>query len=331
MPANLPPQYYEAEKLYRLAKSPQEKIEALEVMLSIMPKHKGTDKLRAELRRRIAKFSEEAQRRPSIARKGSAYNIRKEGAGQLVLVGLPNAGKSQLVSTLTEAYPEVANYPYTTQTPTPGMLKFENIQIQLLDMPPITDPDAKPWFSQLLRNADLLLIVTDLGDNPLSQVETMLAELEKIRIKPVRRETGEEPLPGMPGMIQKRALIIGSKSDLNYSGQNYARLKSQYDDQFPVVSTSAKNGKGLEEMKRDIYKALDIIRVYTKSAGKKPDFEEPVVLKKGSTVEDVAESIHKDFGHSLKYAQVWGSGKYDGQRVKRGHILEDGDIVELHA
>jgi len=327
MPANLPPQYFEAEKIYRQAKTPEEKVEALENMLAIMPKHKGTDKLRAELRRKIAKFSEEAQRRPSAARKGSAYNIRKEGAGQVVLVGLPNVGKSRLVSALTEAFPEVADYPYTTKMPVPGMLKFENIQIQLLDMPPITDREAKPWFSHLLRNADIVLVVVDLGDDSLIQLEAILAELENMKVKLVR-EGAEEELA--PGVVRKRALIVGSRGDLNESRGRYAVLDSRYGAELPVVAVSAKERTGLEEMKQAIYETLDIIRVYTKSPGKKPDFEEPVVIKKGSTVEDAAGSIHKDFRSRLKYAQVWGSGKYDGQRVKRGHILEDGDVVELH-
>lgn len=328
MPANLPPQYFEAEKVYRQAKTPEEKVEALENMLAIMPKHKGTDKLRAELRRKIAKFSEEAQRRPSVARKGSAYNIKKEGAGQVVLVGLPNVGKSQLVSALTEAFPEVGDYPYTTKMPLPGMLKFENIQIQLLDMPPITDREARPWFSHLLRNADVLLAVVDLGDDPLIQLEDVLAELEGMKVKLMMGGAEEELAPGV---VRKRALIVGSKGDLNESGGRYAMLKSRYGAEFPVVVVSARERIGLEEMKQAIYETLDVIRVYTKSPGKKPDFEEPVVLKKGSTVEDAAGSIHKDFRNRLKYAQVWGSGKYDGQRVKREHILEDGDIVELHA
>ena len=328
MPANLPPQYFEAEKVYRQAKTPEEKVEALENMLAIMPKHKGTDKLRAELRRKIAKFSDEAQRRPSTATKGSTYNIRKEGAGQVALVGLPNVGKSQLVSALTDAFPEVADYPYTTKMPVPGMLKFENIQIQLLDMPPIIEREARPWFSHLLRNADVLLVMVDLGDDPLIQLETILAELENMKVKLVVEGAEEEPAPGV---VRKRALIVGSKGDLSASDGHYAMLNSRYGAEFPVVVISAKERTGLEEMKQAIYETLDLIRVYTKSPGKKPDFEEPVVLKKGSTVEDAAGSIHKDFRNRLKYAQLWGSGKYDGQRVKRGHILEDGDVVELHA
>ncbi|MDY6893116.1 MAG: TGS domain-containing protein [Chloroflexota bacterium] len=326
MPANLPPQYFEAEKAYRNAKTPDEKVEALEAMLGIMPKHKGTDKLRAELRRRIAKFSEEAQQLHST-RKGIDYTIRSEGAGQVVLVGLPNVGKSQMVSALTEAFAEVADYPYTTKTPVPGMMRLENIQIQLLDMPPITDREAKPWFAHLLRSADVLLIIVDLGDDPVIQVETTLAELERMKIKVIGNEVDEE---FSPGIARRRAVVIGSKSDLLTSQENYASLHSRYGTLLPVVAISTEKGLGLEDMKWAIYRAMNIIRVYTKTPGDKPDFEDPVILQRGSTIEDAAESVHKDFRNKLKYAQVWGSGKFDGQRVKRGYVLEDGDIIELH-
>jgi ribosome-interacting GTPase 1 len=327
MPANLPPQYHEAEKIYRSAKTPEEKVEALEAMLAIMPKHKGTDHLRAELRRRIAKHQEEAQRRPSTGKKGSSYNIRREGAGQIVLVGLPNAGKSQLVSTLTEAAPEVADYPFTTKVPTPGMMKFENIQIQLVDMPPLTDREAKPWLSHLLRNADVLLVMIDLGEDPLLQIDAILAELEGMKVKLMGMEAKDELLIGV---ALKKALIVGNKNDLSNALENYKLVQSRYGDKLPVVSISAQKGFGLEEMKRTIYNMLDIIRVYTKSPGAKADLNEPVILKTGSTVEEAAGSIHKDFLRNLKYAQVWGSGKFDGQKVSRGYVLEDGDVLEFH-
>jgi hypothetical protein len=327
MPANLPPQYHEAEKIYRSAKTSEEKVEALEAMLAVMPKHKGTDHLRADLRRRMAKHQEEAQRRPSLPKKGSAYNVRKEGAGQVVLVGLPNAGKSQLLATLTEAVTEVANYPFTTKVPMPGMMRFENIQIQLVDMPPLIDREAKPWLSHLLRNADILLVMVDLGEGPLMQMDVIRAELEGVKVKLIGMEVKDELLIGV---AQKKALIVGSKNDLNNAGENYEILRSRYGGQLPVVSISAQRGTGLEEMKRIIYEMLDIIRVYTKSPGAKADLNEPVILKKGSTVEEAAGSIHKDFLRNLKYAQVWGSGKFDGQKVSRGHVLEEGDIVELH-
>lgn len=325
MPANLPPEYFHAEKRYRQAKSPEEKVEALEAMFSIMPKHKGTDRLRAELRTKIAKFTEESQRKLATSRKGSAYCIRKEGAGQVILAGLPNAGKSQLVSTLSEASPIVADYPFTTKAPTPGMMRFENIQIQLVDIPPITDRNAQPWLPNLLRGADLLLIMVDLSEEPLSQIETIFGELERLKIRPIGGKEGTEPW-----ISQKKALIVGNKEDLEGSEENYRRLGSQYSGEFPLISISAKGGIGLEGLKEEIYRRLDIIRVYTKAPGMKADLEEPIVIKRGSTVEDVAQSIHKDFHAKLKYAQVWGSGKYDGQKVKREHILEDGDVTELH-
>jgi ribosome-interacting GTPase 1 len=328
MPANLPPQYFEAEKVYRQAKTPEEKVEALETMLAIMPKHKGTDKLRADLRRRIAKFSEEAQRRPSGGKKGSAYNIRKEGAGQIVLVGMPNSGKSQLVSTLTEAFTDVADYPFATKVPLPGMMRFENVQIQLLDMPPITDREAKPWFSHLLRNGDVLLIVVDLSDEPLANLEAILAELEEMKVRVLAGDGADESLPGV---VHKTALVVGNKTDLHRGAQVLDALRARCGEDIPIVAVSAKEGDGLVEMRRAVFDVLDIIRVYTKSPSATADFDEPVILRKGSTIEGAAESVHKDFRHSMKYAQIWGSGKFDGQRVKRGHILEDGDVVEFHA
>ena len=314
MPANLPPQYHEAEKIYRLAKNTQEKIKALETMLAIMPKHKGTDKLRADLRRRMSRLSEELETKYVIGKKGLGYQVKREGAGQAVLLGLPNVGKSQLLSAITNATPDVADYPFTTQTPIPGMMGFENIQIQIVDIPPITNHESQPWLVNLLRSADILLILVDLGAEPLNQVETVLQELNRLRIEP----------------MAKGVLVIGNKGDLDNASESYRRLSAKYDAQFPLITISAKEGIGLEELRKEIYQALDVIRVYTKAPGRKPDFDEPVVLSRGSTAADAAEAIHKDFHNKLKYALVWGSGKFDGQKVKREHVLEDGDIIELH-
>ena len=314
MPANLPPQYHEAEKSYRQAKSAQEKIRALETMLAIMPKHKGTDKLRADLRRRMSKLSEELETKFVVGKKGLSYQVKREGAGQAVLLGLPNVGKSQLLSAITNATPEVADYPFTTQTPIPGMMGFENIQIQIVDIPPITNQESQPWLVNLLRSTDILLILVDLGSEPLNQVETVLQELNKLNIEP----------------MAKSVLVIGNKGDLDNASENYRRLSAKYDAQFPLITISAKEGTGLEELREGIYQALDVIRVYTKAPGRKADFDEPVVLERGSTVADAAEAVHKDFRDKLKYALVWGSGKFNGQKVKREHTLEDGDIIELH-
>jgi len=325
MPANLPPQYLEAEKKYRLAKDPEEKIEALRVMLAVMPRHKGTDKLHAGLRRKIARLSQEAEKKYATARRAGFY-IRKEGAGQVILVGPANVGKSQLLAAVTEASPGIASYPFTTQTPIPGMMKFENIQIQLVDTPPIGHRDVRILLVNTLRGADLVAIVVDLGIEPVSQVETTLQSLAEARIEPGTDNAAKVA----SGNYQKKMLLIGNKNDLENSSGNWEKLNSQYNALFPVISVSAREGVGLEELKGAIFKALGIIRVHTKTPGSKIDLSEPVILKKGSTVQDAAESIHKDFRDKLKYTMVWGSGKYDGQKVSREHVLCDGDIVEFH-
>lgn len=325
MPANLPPQYFEAEKKYRLAKDPEEKIEALQLMLAIMPKHKGTDKLHAELRRKIARLSQEAEKKYATARRAGFY-IRREGAGQVMLVGPTNVGKSQLLAAVTEASPEIAAYPFTTQTLIPGMMRFENIQIQLVDTPPIGHRNVRTLLANTLKGADLIAIVVDLSIESVSQVENTLQELKEARIEPMTDNAKEATL----GSYRKKILLIGNKYDMEGSASNWKRLDSQYGTLFPMISVSAREGIGLEKLKEAIYQALDIFRVYTKTRGGKADLTEPVILKRGSTVKDATESIHKDFKDKLKYAVVWGSGKYDGQRVSREHMLQDGDILEFH-
>ena len=326
MPANLPPQYFEAEKAYRAAKTPQEKIKALENMLSIMPKHKGTDRLRGDLRRKIAKLTEQAQKKHLIGTKGALYYFKREGAGQGILVGMPNAGKSQLLAIVTSAAPEIADYPFSTKVPVQGMMGFENIKIQLVDVPPIVDESSHSWLHNVLRNSDLLVVVVDLTDDPLYQMETILRELEEFNIEPVDGHVEESE----EHMIAKKIVVAANKWDMDGAQENLEYLRLQYGEQFPICAISAKRGDGLEELKQEIFKALDIIRVYTKTPGMKPDLADPVILEKGSTVEDFAAEVHKDFVNKLKYALIWGSGKFDGQRVSKQHVLQDGDVVELH-
>jgi len=313
MPANLPPQYFEVEKKFRLAKNAADKITALEEMLAIMPKHKGTDHLRADLRRKIARLTQVSEKKAATQR--ASMLIDKEGAAQVVVIGLPNAGKSQLVATVTNASPAVAEYPFTTHVATPGMMEFKNIQIQLIDTPPLTEQSVGWWLPHMIRRADALLLVVDLSNDPLAQVEAIFTELESRKI-----EIGDKV----------KALIVGNKLDLLNASENYLTLDNKYQGQLPVIAVSAREGTGLEELKRKIYQLLDIIRVYTKVPGRKPDFTDPIILDRGSTLEDAAASVHKDFAARLKYARIWGSGKHDGIMAKRDHILHDGDIIELH-
>jgi uncharacterized protein len=324
MPANLPPQYFEAEKRFRNAASAEEKVEALEAMLAIMPKHKGTDHLQADLRHKIAKITEEAERKYATSRKN--FNIRKEGAGQIALTGLPNAGKSMILASLTNVQPEIADYPFTTKSPNVGMMPFENIQMQMVDMPAINMYESRVWSNTILRNADLLAIVVDLSEDPVVQAESTLEELAKISIIPESSLTGEYTA----GLHTRKMFMIANKSDLDLKGEAAKALSLKYAGKFDILAASAETKENLEELKRMLFKHMDIIRVHTKSPGAKVDLTDPVILKKGSTIKDAAEAIHKDFKYKLRYAVVWGSGKFDGQRASAEHVLQDNDVIELY-
>lgn len=328
MPTNLPPQYFEAEKAFKQAKTPQEKIAALENMLAIMPKHKGTDHLRGELRARIAKLTDEMEQQRHGAGRTQLHHIPKEGAGQVALVGPPNGGKSQLVASLTGATPKVGPYPFTTQLPQAAMMPFENVLVQLVDLPPVVDQGTPGWMRPVLRYADLLLLVVDLSVDPLSEYEGLIAETRAMRILPVDRESAQEE---DIGTAQKRAIVVGNKLDMPDSADNLELLQAEVGGAMPLFGVSAVSGEGLEELKLEVFRRLNVIRVYTRPPGKEPNMAEPTVLPAGSTVDDLAMLVHKDIHEKLRYAVLWGSGKFSGQRIGRPHVLNDGDVVELIA
>jgi len=333
MPANLTPEYLEAERKFRAATTREEKLAALEEMLATIPKHKGTEKMQADIRRRIAKLRQEAGRRPSTARHKPFYHVEKEGAGQVVLVGPPNAGKSSLLARLTHATPEIAEYPFTTRLPMPGMMEFENVQIQLVDMPPLAPSYTEPWMLALVRQADAALLVFDLADDDvLTKIEETLLLLEQANIPLRSPAPADSPLAreGRRASASKNALVLGTKLDLPGARENLGLVREWLGERFRVLPVSAQTGENLEALRREVYDLLGIIRVYTKEPGKKPDLTAPFVLKRGSTVADIARAIHRDFVERLKYARIWGTGKFDGQLVHRDHVLEDGDIIELH-
>jgi ribosome-interacting GTPase 1 len=323
MPANLPPQYFEAERIFRQAKGPAEKIAALEEMLAIMPKHKGTDHLRAELRSRMAKLTQQLGKKSGAQRISLA--IEKEGAAQIAVVGLPNSGKSQLVVSLTNASPTIADYPLTTHQALPGMMEFEDIKIQLIDTPPLALQTIQWWLPPMLRQADALLVMVDLSHDPLGQIVQIKKQLAEMRVLFNDEEANAET---QATVWQKRALIVGNKIDLD-NGHNHQALLDCC-PKYPPVAISAKEGTGLGEIKLKIYQMLDIIRVYTKAPGQKADLADPIVLPRGSTLQEAATAVHKDFTASLKFARIWGSAKHDGIMAKRDHMLADGDIIELH-
>jgi uncharacterized protein len=329
MPANLTPQYLDADKRFRQAKTAAEKISALEDMLALIPKHKGTEKMQADLRRRLSKAREEAQKKGRAGARGNTYHVPREGAGQVVLVGPPNSGKSRLLAMLSNATPEVGDYPFTTRKPLPGMMDFENIKIQLVDLPPIAPEWTEGWVYALIRNADLALVLVDLAsDDVFEQVEHIKNQLAAHKIH-LTRQASDESADG--GEIAKRALLVGNKEDVENAKERGAFLAELYGADFLVLTVSAASGSNLETLRRALYDSLGVLRVYTKSPGKKPEHDTPFVLKQGSTILDVAEAVHKDIAAGLKFARVWGADTFEGQRVTRDYIVRDGDVIELHS
>lgn len=327
MPANLPPHYFEAERRYREAGNPQGKIEALEEMLMIMPKHKGTDKLRADLRRKISKIKTQAQKKKGSSRRETAYSVDREGAGQVLLVGPPNSGKSSLVDKLTNANPEVADFPHATWKPTPGMVPFENIQFQLVDTPPITREYMDPWMGDLIRRCDLLVILLDLHKDPLTQFEDTFFVLQGLRVFPdgfaVPKDLKKPP-------VVKKMMVLVNKVDSVTDEEDYEIFLALWDTKLPCLDISTRTGRNVKRFVEMIYQRSGIIRVFTKTAGKKPDFTQPFVIPKESTLKELAGKIHKDFVRNLKFARIWGGSVFDGQMVQRDYVLQDGDVVEIH-
>jgi ribosome-interacting GTPase 1 len=319
VPANLPPEYYEAEKTYKEAPPGPAKIAALEALISSVPKHKGTDKIRADLRRRLSKLKDEAQRKKKGGR-GDLYSVSKEGAAQVALVGFANSGKSSVLASLTNAEPVIANYPVSTVMPLQGMMPYEDIQIQLVDIPPIGNESTDGWVSGILRVADILLLVIDLTDAPDVQAELLIGQLEEWNIH--LKEGAEK------GVV-KQALIAGNKADAPGAVEGLKVLSEKY-PKTTVVGVSAMTQEGFEELRNTVFEAARIVRVYTKEPGKEPDLGTPFTLPAGATVIDLTRAVHKDFTAGLKYACIWGSSKFPGQRVQRDYVLRDRDIVELH-
>jgi ribosome-interacting GTPase 1 len=326
MPTNLPPEYFDVEKRYRAARTPAEKLACIEEMLTIIPKHKGTDKLRADLRKRVSKLKSAAEAKKSIARHESAYHINKEGAGQVVIVGPTNVGKSALVAALTHAAPEVADFPLTTWKPTPGMMPVENIQIQLIDTAPLSKEYVDPEMMDLIRRCDLVLLMVDLQADPLQQFEDTVSILEGNRIVPLRLK---DRYTDRRGICPVPFLIMANKNDDAATDENLDIFRELLGDNWPIVAASVTTGRNMDFLKATILERLNIIRVYSKSPGKKPDLSSPFVLKIGSTVADFAVKVHLDFATKLKFAKVWGSSVFDGQMVQRDYVLHDGDVVEL--
>lgn len=325
MPANLTPEYFKAEKWFRSATSNDEKIMALEQMLRVMPKHKGTDHLRADLRRKLSKLKEGGTQKKS-GKHVDIFHVPRSGAGQIVLLGTPNCGKSSIVAGLTNAKVNVADFPFASNAPVPGMVHFEDIQIELVDMPPITADYSAPGQVGTYRNCDLIAVVIDLSGDVEEQMLICLDFLES-RSLLLGSETPEHDSQG--NVLGKKVFCICTKSDIAKSGA-LENLKKFCKYPFEFVEVSAGTDDGLEGLAKKLFELLGIIRIYSKPPGKPADMTEPFTLPAGSTVMDLATVVHRQYAEKLKFARIWGTGVYDGQNTQRNHVLNDKDIIELH-
>jgi uncharacterized protein len=329
MPANLTPEYEKAELRYRQAVSDEERLTALQEMLGTIPKHKGTEKMQADLKRRISQLRREEQK-GGHSKGPDPFHIPRTGAGQVVLIGPPNTGKSSLLAATTKAVPKVADYPFTTVVPQPGIWQQADVPIELVDTPPITPDHVPAGLMGTIHNADVVAVVVHAGENALEQIETVL---EILRVRGVcLSSVARNGLP--PGETKLRpGLIVLNKADL----ENPAALEAveelyqeRAESVLEVVPVSTFTRKGLEALFRQLWTLLAMIRVYSKEPGKPPDMHKPFTVPLGSTLAELARQIHRDLPERMKFARLWGHSRFEGQQVHKTEVLQDRDIVEIH-
>jgi len=356
MPTNVTPEYKRAKEQFQKARDPSERLTWLKEMLRTVPKHKGTDHLQAEIKTRIKQLTEElAGPKKGAAKTGPTHAIRPEGAAQVAVIGPPNTGKSSLHARLTGSHAEVGPYPHTTHTPLPGMLAYEDIHFQLVDLPPVSPTYMESWMPNAVQPARAALLVVDLAAPACVEgVEAIKERLEEKRISLTARWPGridprdldvapaDDGAGGSPAAPEETfegddpfrthipTLLVANKIDLRWDPEEIAVLEDLTGVRFPALAVSAETGVGLGKLARVLFHGLGVVRVYTKAPGRPPEKDKPFTCFKGDTVIDVARLVHRDLAESLKFARVWGSAKYDGQRVGKDHVLSDGDVVELH-
>ncbi len=342
MPANLSPAYKKAEKEFRDARDEQERLACLKEMLRTIPKHKGTEHLQADIKSRIKQLTEDlAGPKKGASRSGPVHSVRPEGAAQIALLGPPNSGKSSLHAELTGSRATVGPYPLTTHEPMPGMLPFEDVSFQLVDLPPISEDHMDSWLVNALQSADAALLVVDISDpNCTDHVVTIRDRLDEKKITlsdnwpGLKRDTSkfrdDDQQALDPFRIYLPTLLVANKTDLNPNPEDVTVLEELTGVNFPSLATSVKTGDNLQSLGSVLFTGLQIVRVYTKAPGKPPVMNRPFTVRSGATVLDVARLVHKDIAGAFKYARAWGSGVFDGQQVGPEHLLADADIVELH-
>lgn len=329
MAVNLPPHYHDAEARYQKGKTPDEKLVALREMWVLLPKHKASEKVQAILKTKISELTDQIEQEKAGPKKAApgTYKIPKQGAGTVVFLGPPNAGKSLLLSKLTKATPAVAPYPFTTREPIPGMMDAGDVRVQLIDLPPVTPDAYEPFVTDFTRSANAAVLFLDLADDDgPANTDATIERLKKARRLLVPEKSADDD----PTTYQLKTILAMNKCDDEAADIRLEIAKETFGSRFPTFVVSAERGDGLPELRQAIYDALGVIRVYTKQPGKPVDKSSPFTCPVGSTVSEFAGYVHNDFEENLKSARVWGGAQFDGQTVGRDHILMDGDVVELH-
>jgi ribosome-interacting GTPase 1 len=338
MPTNVTAEYKKAEDAFRRAREPRERLDCLREMMRTIPKHKGTEHLQADIKSRIKQLTEELSApKKGGKRSGPSHVVRPDGAAQICLIGPPNAGKSSLHARLTGSRTEVGPYPFTTHLPIPGMVPHDDIHFQLVDLPPVSGDFMEPWLVATLQPTDAALLVIDMNDPEcVEQIPALTARLAEKKIFLHERWPGqpgeaEHPVEtANPFHIDLPTLLIANKCDLDPDPEEVEVLEELLGLRFPALSVSAETGEGLDKLGPFLFRALEIVRVYTKSPGKPADKDKPFTVRRGDTVLDVARMVHREVADGLKFARIWGRNVYDGQQTGPEHLVEDGDVVELH-
>ncbi len=330
MAVNLPPHYHDADARYKKAQTPEDKLVALKEMWVLLPKHKASEKVQAELKTKISELTDQIEQAKSGPKKAApgTYKFPRQGAGQIAFLGPPNAGKSQLLTKLTKATPAVAPYPFTTREPIPGMMDYEDVRVQLIDMPPITADQFEPFITDVTRAADAAVLFLDLADDDGAAATQAVLD----RLKLARRELvppGTPPIDD-PAIYALPTLLLANKSDDEAADIRLEIARESFGDKYPLHIISAERGDGLPDLRKAMYDVLGVMRIYTKQPGKPADMTSPFTPLIGSTVAELAGKVHRDLEDTVKSARVWGTAVHDGQTVGRDHVLNDKDIVELH-